>query len=81
MSIVDDLTPTHYKLIRVGVEKDAGGAIATTDMAIVNSSGVQLASHGVGVTLTQEEKQTLIGIVDRCTAEFEAETGLERWVP
>lgn len=80
MSIVDDLTPAHYQLVRIGLQRTNGDVVAVADMRILNASGEQLATHNPSTALTQAEKQALAEFVNRELAVFEATTGLTEWV-
>lgn len=80
MSIVTDLTPVHYRLTRIGIEKSGSAVIAIADLQILNANGTLLATHNPSTTLTQAEKQALAGFVNRELAAFEAATGLTEWV-
>jgi hypothetical protein len=81
MSIVTDLTPTQYSLIRIGLQQDDTGVVAIADIRIYNADGQQLATHNPSTTLTTNEKQVLAGFVNRELAAFEAATGLTKYVP
>lgn len=79
MSIVEDLTPVYYKLVRIGLQRFGGDVVAIADLRILNAIGMPLATHNPDVTLTQAEKQALAGFVNRELAAFEAATGLTEW--
>ena len=81
MSIVTDLTPTQYSLIRIGLQQEGTKVVAIADMWIYNAAGRRLATHNPGTTLTTNEKQVLAGFVNRELAAFEAATGLTKYIP
>lgn len=77
MSIVNELTPTHYKLARIGITRTSEGAVvAIIDMRITNADGEQLVTHNLPITLTAGERQAVSAFLDRELAIFEADTGL-----
>lgn len=80
MSIIEELTPVYYKLLRIGLQQKNGNVIAIADMHILNADGRVLATHNPSTTLTTAEKQALAGFVNRELAAFEAATGLIKWV-
>lgn len=80
MSIITDLTPAYYRLLRIGVQQDGANVIAIADMQILNAEGRVLATHSPSTTLTAQEKQALVNFVNRELAAFEAATGLTKWV-
>lgn len=77
MTIVDDLTPTHYKLMRVGLQKDNGEIVAIADLAIYNAAGEQIAIDNPTVVLTTAEETAVVGFVVRNLDDYETVTGLE----
>lgn len=81
MSIVADLAPTQYKLIRIGLQQEGTEVVAIADMWIYNAAGQRLTTHNPSTTLTPSEKQVLVGFVNRELAAFEAATGLTKYVP
>jgi len=80
MGIVQDLTPTQYSLVRIGLQQDDGDVVATGDMQIHNAAGDVIAYHVAETVLTPSEKQMVITFVLRELASFEAATGLVRYV-
>ena len=81
MSIITDLTPTQYELIRIGIQREGTEVVAIADMWIYNADGRRLTTHNPSTTLTQNEKQVLLGFVNRNLAAFEAATGLTKYTP
>jgi len=81
MSVITDLTPTQYSLTRIGLQQEGTSVVAIADMMIHNADGRRLATHNPSATLTQNEKQALIGFVNRELAAFESATGLTKYVP
>ena len=81
MSIVTDLTPTQYELIRIGLQREGTEVIAIADMWIYNAAGQRLTTHNPSTTLTTNEKQVLVGFVNRNLAAFEAASGLTKYIP
>jgi hypothetical protein len=77
MSIVDDLIPTHYKLLRIGLQKSNGGIIAIGDLAIYNAAGKQITVDNPVVVLTSGEEAAVLGFVTRNLTNYETATGLE----
>ena len=65
MGIIQDLTPTYYRLTRIGVQKSNGDVIAIADMQILNADGQQLKTHNPSTSLTANEKQVLAGWLGR----------------
>lgn len=80
MGIITDLTPAHYKLVRIGIERDGSDVVAIADLRIVNADGGVLAMHNPQTILTAPEKAALVGFVTRELALFETATGLTEWV-
>jgi len=80
MGIVQDLTPTQYSLIRIGLQQDGSDVIAIGDMQIRNAAGQVIAHHAAVTELTPNEKQALIAFAARELAIFESLTGLTRYV-
>jgi len=80
MSIITDLTPVHYRLLRIGVQQEGTDVVAIADMQILNGEGSVLTTHNPSTTLTAQEKQALVNFVNRELASFEAATGLTKWV-
>jgi len=39
MSIITDLTPVAYRLIRIGVQQEGTNVVAVADMQILNGEG------------------------------------------
>lgn len=80
MSIIDDLTPVYYRLMRIGLQRDGLDVVAIADLTILNAEGTVLTTHNPSTTLTPAEKQALAGFVNRELAAFETTTGLTEWV-
>lgn len=81
MSLIEDLTPVHYQLTRIGLQREGSDVVAIADLTILNANGTVLATHNPSTTLTATEKQALAGFVNRELAAFEATTGLTKWIP
>lgn len=81
MTITDELTPTTYELVRIGIERDGTDVVAIADLRIRNADGKILAIHNPGTTLTPGEKAALGAFVNRELGAFEAAEGLTEWVP
>lgn len=81
MSIVTDLTPTQYELIRIGLQREGTDVVAIADIWIYNAAGQRLTTHNPSTTLTTNEKQVLAGFVNRNLMAFEAATGLTKYTP
>jgi hypothetical protein len=80
MSIIDDLTPKHFKLVRFGIQREGGGAVRDSDVLILNAAGEQLRTVHPKPTITSGEKQALKGIIDRNLDAYATATGLTEWV-
>lgn len=80
MSIIEDLTPKHFKLMRFAIQREEGGAVLLSDVLILNAAGEQLRTVHPTPTITPQEKQGLKGIIDRNLAAYETATGLTEWV-
>ena len=81
MSIIDDLTPVHFKLMRFGIQREEGGAALKSDVLILNVNGEQLRTVHPTPTITSQEKQGLKAIIDRNLDAYATATGLTEWVP
>ena len=81
MTITDELTPTTYELVRIGIQREGTDVVAIADLRIRNASDKILAIHNPSATLTPGEKSVLGAFVERELAAFEASTGLTEWVP
>lgn len=80
MTIIDDLTPVYYRLMRFGAEQQGTDVVLLWDLDVLNAEGSILATVHPSTTLTTQEKQYLAGFVDRKAAAFEAATGLTKYV-
>jgi len=78
MSAIDYLTPAYYKVLRMGVERDAE-TVAIYDVLILNADGKPLDRLSLTASLTAQEKAGLAAIFLRDKAVFEANTGLTEW--
>ena len=81
MSIIDDLTPKHFRLVRFGVQREGGGAVLKSDVLILNAAGDQLRVVHPTPTITAQEKQGLKAIIDRNLDAYATATGLTEWIP
>lgn len=81
MAILDELTPKYYEVLRMGVQRVNGDVVAIYDVAIRNVNGNQMGTLDPGSVLTPEEKAMMTAIYLRDEEQFEAATGLEKWVP
>jgi len=79
MGIINDLTPKHYRMTRIGIQRQGTDVVAIADLQILNADGGILGTHSPQTTLTPEEKQILAGFVNREMVAFEAATGLTEW--
>jgi hypothetical protein len=79
MGLIEDLTPAHYELMRIGLQRNGADVVAVADLRILNASGKFLATHNPSTTLTLAEKQALLGFVGREMSLFETATGLTEW--
>ena len=79
MGIINNLTPKHYRMVRVGIQRQGTDVVAIADLQILNADGRVLGTHSPQTTLTSAEKQALAGFVNREMAAFEAATGLTEW--
>lgn len=79
MPLIEDLTPAHYQLQRIGLQRDGSDVVAIADLTIYSATGKMLAVHNPTTTLTPAEKQALAAFVARELAAFEAATGLTEW--
>lgn len=78
MSIIDELTPVFYKVLRVGLQPDGEGGIeAIGDFAVYNAAGERIGTDNPVVTLTAGEAAAVLAFVARNTADYETATGLE----
>lgn len=81
MTITEELTPTTYELIRIGIQREGADVVAIADLRIRNASGKILAIHNPSTTLTAGEKSALLAFVNREMGLFEASSGLVEWIP
>jgi len=78
MSLIDFLTPAHYRVLRLGIQRD-GGLTARYDLMILNAAGRQLEAMSLSSVLTQGEQDAIVAMFQRDQAQFEANTGLTEW--
>ena len=78
MSLIDHLTPAHYRVLRLGIQKD-GGLTARYDLMILNAAGRELERMSVSSVLTQGEQDAIVAMFQRDQAQFETNTGLTEW--
>lgn len=81
MAILDSITPKYYEPLTLGFEQQDGDVIARYNVAIRSVNGKRMTIVNPGSTLTLEEKAMVVAMYQRDLAQFEATTGLERWVP
>ncbi len=78
MSIIDELTPVYYKVLRIGLQPDGEGGIeAVGDFAIYNEAGARIGTDNPTVTLTAGERAAVLAFVERNADDYETATGLE----
>lgn len=75
-AIIDRLTPTHYRLMRIAFELCEGVVVAQGDFAIYNIDGVQIITDNVMTFLNTQEQVTFLAWVNGKIAAYEAATGL-----
>lgn len=80
MAILDELTPRWYEVLRLGIQQQDSDVVAVYDIAIRNVLGNRMAIINRGSALTTQEKQAVAAIYRRDEAQFEAATGLEKWI-
>lgn len=80
MAILDELTPRWYEVLRLGMQRQDGDVIAIYDVAIRSVNGNRMGILNPSSVLTPGEKAAVVAIYLRDEAQFEAATGLEKWV-
>lgn len=81
MSVITDLTPTQYELIRVGIQRDETEITAIADIRIYNADDRAMVIHNLNITSTPDEKQMLTRLIDRELGAFETRDKLTKYVP
>jgi hypothetical protein len=79
MSLIDHLTPTYYRVLRLGIQKSEGSVVALYDVQVLNADGQPLDTVHPASELTPQERSAIAAIVARDQAAFEANTGLTEW--
>lgn len=79
MTLIDHLTPTYYKVLRMEVQR-GDEVVAVYSVAILNAQGEHLDRLGLDVSLTAQETADLAAIFTRDKDAFETNTGLTEWV-
>ena len=75
-------TPTHYELLRIALQLDEDdNIVALADMKILNVDGLIIDNDHPTTTLTAGEETVFKTWVLGKLADYEAATGLERYVP
>jgi len=77
MSIVDQLTPTQYKLQRFAVQVGDGGELSLfSDVAVYNADGRQVGDDHPTPQATAGELAAFAAWIERNLALYETATGL-----
>jgi len=80
MTLAEELTPTTYELVRIGLQQEGTNVVAIADIKIRNAAGRVLKMHNPETILLPGEKAALVTFVNRELAAFGAATGLTKWV-
>ena len=80
MAILDEITPRWYEPLTLAFERQDGDVVAVYNVMIRNVLGHEMRIVNLGSVLTEQEKAAIIAIYQRDEAQFEAATGLEKWV-
>jgi hypothetical protein len=81
VSVITDLTPTQYELIRIGIQCDETKIVAIADIRIYNAGDRAMTTHNLDITLTPDEEQMLTRLIDRELGAFETRDKLTKYVP
>lgn len=79
MSIITPFIPTHYKVLRMGLQRTDSGVVAIYDIQLLNAEGQVVGTVNPASVLTTPEKAAIATIFNRDKAMFEAATGLSEW--
>ena len=79
MTIIDDLTPVHYQLVRIDIRQDESDVLASAELRILNAAGVRVSLDLPSTTLTPGEKTALAAFIARELGVYETATGLTEW--
>jgi hypothetical protein len=81
VSVITDLTPTQYELVRIGIQCDETKITAIADVRIYNAGDHAMVIHNLSITLTPDEEQMLTRLIDRELGAFETRDKLTKYVP
>jgi len=79
VGILDSITPKYYKVITLKMERQNGEVAAKYHVRIYSVNGTVMTHMNPSSELTEEERDMIITMYQRDTAQFEAATGLEPW--
>ena len=79
MSIVEQLTPVYFRLVRLGIERRGGEVVAVADLRILNADGRAVGGDTPAAVLTEAERSAVEAFVARNLANYAALTGLTEW--
>lgn len=79
MTVIDDLTPVYFSLMRIGIQRIDGEVIAMADVNILNAMGEQVTVRNPSTTLTAAEKTALLAFITRELGMYATATGLTEW--
>lgn len=76
MTIVDDLTPTQYKLKRFAVQVQDGSLALFSDIAVYNAVGIQIGDDHPIPQATEAQLAAFTAWIETNLALYETATGL-----
>ena len=77
MTIVDDLTPTQYKLQRFAVQTNGEGELVlSSDIAVFNAAGQRVGDDHPTPQATPAQLDAFLAWINSNVATYEAATGL-----
>jgi len=77
MTIVDDLTPTQYRLVRFAVQRDSdGGLVLSSDIHVYNAAGRQVGDDHPTPQATSAQLEAFLAWIVSNLATYESTTGL-----
>ena len=77
MTIVDELTPTQYKLMRFAVQRDSEGALVlSSDITVYNVAGQQVGDDHPAPQATSAQLSAFADWINSNLATYETVTGL-----
>lgn len=80
MSVIDDLTPKHYKKSKlIFFWDDAGVLQAYATLRILNAGGGDLRTTTPELTLSEAERIAIENNIAARLVQFETATGLTEW--